>query len=268
FENQMEKLQDADRFYYLERTAGMNFNAELEANSFAKLVMANTDATHLPGRIFDVATYTLEVDPTKQFNADVMLPGPDGVLGTADDISAPTADPVNTGALSTLIPLVIRDNPHTPGPDTNYLEFTGTTPDVHVVLGGSAADDVLIAGAGNDTVYGDDGNDRLDGGTGNDHIFGGAGDDIITDKGGDDVIEGQDGNDVIQGGNGANILLGGFGQDFIIAGEDVSELFGGPGNDFLFGTKGDEFSFGNEGDDWIERGTSDGAAGDNFDPFG
>src|SRR5262249_3587943 len=29
FENQMEKLQDGDRFYYLERTAGMNFNSEL-----------------------------------------------------------------------------------------------------------------------------------------------------------------------------------------------------------------------------------------------
>src|SRR5262245_46420095 len=261
FENQMEKLQDADRFYYLERTAGMNFNAELEANTFAKLVQANTDATHLPGLIFHAAEFTLEVDPTKQFNADVVLPGPDGVLGTADDVSAPRADPVNVGPFADLIPLVIRDNPATVGPDTNYLQFTdqGTTSSVaeSVVLGGSPADDILISGAGDDTVYGDAGNDRLEGGSGNDHIFGGAGDDILTDKGGDDVIEGQDGNDVIQAGGGANILLGGFGQDFIIAGEDASEVFGGPGNDFLFGTKGDEFSFGNEGDDWIERGTRD-----------
>src|SRR5262249_19883927 len=30
FENQLEKLQDGDRFYYLERTAGLAFNAELE----------------------------------------------------------------------------------------------------------------------------------------------------------------------------------------------------------------------------------------------
>ena len=52
FENQLEKLQDGDRFYYLERTAGLNFNAELEGNSFAKLIMANTDATHLPGLVF------------------------------------------------------------------------------------------------------------------------------------------------------------------------------------------------------------------------
>ena len=52
FETQMEKLQDGDRFYYLERTAGMNFLTELENNSFAKLIMANTDVTHLPGDVF------------------------------------------------------------------------------------------------------------------------------------------------------------------------------------------------------------------------
>ena len=52
FETQMEKLQDGDRFYYLERTAGLNFLTELENNSFAKLIMANTDATHLPGDVF------------------------------------------------------------------------------------------------------------------------------------------------------------------------------------------------------------------------
>src|SRR5499426_3443738 len=52
FENQMEKLQDGDRFYYLERTAGLNFLAELENNTFSKLVMANTEATHLPGFVF------------------------------------------------------------------------------------------------------------------------------------------------------------------------------------------------------------------------
>ena len=48
FENQLQKLQDGDRFYYLERTAGMAFGNELEFNSFAKLIMANTTAAHLP----------------------------------------------------------------------------------------------------------------------------------------------------------------------------------------------------------------------------
>jgi Ca2+-binding RTX toxin-like protein len=264
FEQQLEKLQDGDRFYYLERTAGLNFGTELEGNSFAKLVMANTDVTHLPGAIFLTPTFILETDQTHQYNAHtgVFLPGPDHVLGTADDIEDTHADPIGS---SLITPLVIRDNPLTPGPDTHYLHYTGNE---HVVLGGTPGDDILQSSIGDDTLYGDAGNDHLDGGDGNDFILGGAGDDILTDTGGDDNIQGGDGNDVIQGGNGANLILGGFGSDFIVTGEDGSEAEGGPGNDFILGSKQNEFSFGNEGDDWIEHGTSDGAAGDNFDPLG
>jgi Animal haem peroxidase len=68
FETQMERLQDGDRFYYLERTAGLNFLTELEGSSFAKLVMANTDATHLPGDIFTTPKWILEVNAIRQRN--------------------------------------------------------------------------------------------------------------------------------------------------------------------------------------------------------
>ena len=68
FETQLEKLQNGDRFYYLDRTAGLNFLTELENNSFAKLIMANTDATHLPGDVFSTPAFILEVDQTRQFN--------------------------------------------------------------------------------------------------------------------------------------------------------------------------------------------------------
>ena len=67
FETQLEALQNGDRFYYLSRTAGMNFGTELEQNSFAKLVMLNTDVTHLPDAIFSTPAFTLEVDPTRQY---------------------------------------------------------------------------------------------------------------------------------------------------------------------------------------------------------
>ena len=117
FENQLEKLQDGDRFYYLERTAGLAFNAELEGNSFAKLIMANTDATHLPGLSSQTPAFTLEVDPTKQFTGD----------------RCSTAVPIHPTAILSL-PLVIRDNPETVGPDTNYLRYTGED---HIVLGGT-----------------------------------------------------------------------------------------------------------------------------------
>ena len=63
FENQLEALQNGDRFYYLARTAGLNFGTELENNTFSQLVMLNTDVKHLPADIFSTPTWTLEVDP-------------------------------------------------------------------------------------------------------------------------------------------------------------------------------------------------------------
>jgi Ca2+-binding RTX toxin-like protein len=252
FENQLEKLQDADRFYYLERTSGLSFGNELESNSFAKLIMANTNAVHLPALVFSTPAFTLEVDQSKQFTGL-------GALGRDDPTGGVTINGVE------ITPLVIRDNPDTVGPDSNFLHYTGED---HVVLGGTSGDDIMISGIGDDTLWGDEGNDRLDGGYGDDNIRGGAGDDIITDSGGVDNIQGGDGNDVIQGGGGGDLILGGFGKDFISTGEDNSEAFGGAGDDFILGNKSNEQDIGNEGDDWIEKGTSDGAPGDNFDPLG
>ncbi|WP_281705074.1 peroxidase family protein [Aeromonas taiwanensis] len=247
FETQLEALQNADRFYYLERTAGLNFITELENNSFAKMIMANTDVTHLPGLVFQ-NNLVLEVDPSAQNGAD----------------------PTNGNPLS---PLVIRNNPATQGADTNYLQYTGED---HVVIGGTnpgnnsnpTGNDIIISSEGDDTIWGDGGNDRIEGGHGNDQIRGGAGDDIITDIGGDDNLQGDDGNDVIHGGSGVNLILGGFGQDFIVTGEDASEAFGGAGNDFILGADTNEQDLGNEGDDWLEGGLTDGSPGDNFDPLG
>ena len=244
FETQLEALQNGDRLYYLHRLAGEHFLTELENNSFANLIMLNTDAAHLPALVFTTPGLILEIDQAVQFNTGI---------GNAD----PVGD-------SPYIPLVIRDDPNTVGPDSNYLQYTG---DQHVVLGGTAGNDTLVASIGDDTLYGDGGNDRLEGGYGNDQIFGGAGDDIITDMGGDDVIHGEDGNDVIHGGNGINLIIAGAGNDFIITGEDSTETFAGTGNDFILGARLDAFPNGNEGDDWLELGLQDGAAGDNFDPF-
>ncbi|WP_439858875.1 peroxidase family protein [Pseudomonas sp. MBLB4136] len=266
FENQLEKLQNGDRFYYLERTAGLNFLSELENNSFARMIMANTDATHLPGDVFSTPGFILEVDQSRQFTG-LDEAGLDGIQGTADDEVgadgiAGNSDPLG-GAL--LTPDVIRDNPDTPGGDTNYLRYTG---DEHIVLGGTAADDILVSSIGDDTLHGDQGNDRLEGGDGNDIVLGGDGDDILTDQGGEDNMQGGDGHDAIHGGNSIDLILGGFGNDFIVTGEDSDETFGGPGNDFILGDIADEFVLGNEGDDWLELGMADGSSGDNFDVRG
>jgi Ca2+-binding RTX toxin-like protein len=241
FETQMESLQSGDRFYYLQRLDGLHLFGEMEGNSFAAMIMRNTNATHLPSDVFSTPGLILEVDPTRQFND---LDG-DGTLEGGD--------PVGAGILTQL---VVRDGP-------NNLRYNG---DEHVVLGGTEANNVLTAGIGDDTIFGDGGNDRLEGGFGNDIINGGAGDDIIRDSGGDDNIKANEGHDVVHAGPGLDLVMGGTGQDFIVLGTDMgSEVFAGEGNDFIFGNKNAERILGNEGDDWIETGTFDGAPGDNFD---
>ena len=187
FETQLENLQNADRFYYLSRTAGLNFGTELEGNSFAQLVQLNTDATHLPGDIFQTPAFTLEVDPSKQSHrAWALTAEPTRPVGSR---SAGSKSP--SWSFATI--------PTLSGRTTNYLHYTG---DQTVVLGGTAGNDILIAGSSDDdTVWGDAGNDYLEGGFGDDNLLGGDGDDIIQDMGGDDNIKGGAGNDVIEDGH-------------------------------------------------------------------
>ncbi len=264
FEVQMENLQSGDRFYYLQRLDGLHLFGEMENNSFASLIMRNTDATHLPSDVFSTPGLILEVDRTRQFNPALQrcrwMDLDDDRHRIDESADNRGLDPTGGGLLT---PLVVRNNPGTPGADTNYLRYTG---DDHVVLGGTEANDILIAGIGDDTLFGDGGNDNLEGGFGNDIINGGAGDDIIKDSGGDDNIKAGDGNDVVHAGPGLDLVMGGAGQDFIFLGTDAgSEVFAGEGNDFIYGNKNAERILGNEGDDWIETGTFDGAPGDNFD---
>ena len=245
FETQLEDLQNGDRFYYLHRNNGLDIFLELENNSFSTMIGNATDATHLPAVSFLMPTLNLEVDQTQQFNEG---------LGDAD----PVGD-------NPIVPLVIRDNPATEGQDTNYLQYTGAD---HVVLGGAAADEILIGGIGDDATYGDEGNDRIEGGHGNDFVIGGPGDDILTDIGGDDVLKGDEGNDVLSGGGGADILQGGYGNDFFITDrDDFMRLFGGPGSDFMLVPIRPIGIRPGEGDDWIEGSVPEGVSGDNLNPL-
>jgi Ca2+-binding RTX toxin-like protein len=246
FELQMENLQDADRFYYLSRTQGLNLLTELENNSLAKIVMRNTDLSDfaLPGDIFSVPDHVLYVDLTRQLQ-----------MTQLDDPEH--EDPF----LEAMTSLVERG--------VNYLRYNGAD---HTVIMGTDGDDHIIAGGGDDTVWGGKGNDRIEAGYGVDKIHGGDGDDIITNAGTDigetDMLHGEAGNDVIHGGSGHALIFGGSGQDFLMTGKDGSEIRGGTGNDFIMGGDGPDFLFGNEGDDWIEAGgRADYIAGDNGELF-
>ncbi|WP_295628923.1 peroxidase family protein [uncultured Nitrosomonas sp.] len=240
FETQMENLQNGDRFYYLARTAGLDFFTQLEENSFAEMIMRNLpDVKHLPFDVFSTPTYT--------FEAANLLVNPTGIFNDP-------STPYNETAL------LVRDT----SLGSNTIRYNGGE---HIVMGGTEGVDRLRAGNGDDTLWGDGGNDRLEGGGGNDSINGGDGNDRITDTTGDDNIKGGDGHDFINGGAGINLILAGDGHDFVVTGNDSSEVFAGPGNDFIYGNTANAAMIGNEGHDWIQNGTAGGAVGDNNDPF-
>lgn len=247
FELQLENLQNGDRFYYLSRTQGMNLLNELEANSFAEMVIRNTDIGQtgyaVPGDIFSVPDHVLYVDRAEQTKWGY-------------------TDPVGTDPFqNALAPVVERG--------TNSIKYNGND---HVLIQGTNDADTIVAGGGDDTVWGRGGNDRIEAGYGVDKIHGGEGNDIITNAGTDigetDFLMGEEGDDVVHGGSGLALVFGNQGSDVLIAGPDGKEMFGGEGDDFMLGGEGGDFLLGNEGDDWIEGGNGfDTTAGDNSELF-
>ena len=268
FEKQMEDLQFGDRMYYLTRTQGLNFLNQLEPNTFADIVMRNTDlgsvySTHLNGSLFTTPDHILELDrliAQEEYGAieyNAANPGSDPDWAPGEPHS-----PLNPFKVTRTYSGVTADGGHDVG---GTLRFTGGE---HVVLGGTEGNDSLFGDRGIDTLWGDGGNDYLNAGTESDDVFGGAGDDVIEDPFGDDVLRGQDGNDVISDARGANLLFGGAGNDYIIMGQDAARTFGGDHNDWIIGGAGKDFILGNEGDDWIEGGAGfDTLAGENSDLF-
>jgi beta-lactam-binding protein with PASTA domain/Ca2+-binding RTX toxin-like protein len=223
FELQLEHLQDGDRFYYLQRTDGLNLKTQLEGNSLAELTRRNTDAQGTMDVIFNTADFNLNAGA---FTGTATVELGDGIqLLTLGDGTKFFFDPLHTGK--------------------------------NIVFNGTSGADRLRADVGDDTMYGNGGNDRLSGGEGNDTLLGGDGDDVLFGDNGDDVIKGGPGNDAMQSGPGfgGDILLGGDGNDFMVGGDDGNEFFAGPGNDIIVdGSMRAEAIVGDAGDDWLDDG--------------
>jgi Ca2+-binding RTX toxin-like protein len=258
FQNQLEKLQDGDRFYYLARTPGMNLRTQLEGNSFSELIERNTDGTS-----------TLKADAFATADCKFEL----GNLSSP----ATAAGSTITGAGS------VNDDSTTPDCNENLLLLRKTDGTYQYrainsvdpsgingqsVYNGTPGVDKVIGGNDNDTIWGNAGNDTIEGNGGDDVTLGGDGNDIMTDLGGADVQKGGPGNDAIDGGIGDDIPMGGDGQDFINGGANDNETFAGPGNDFVIAGQGADAVFGDGGDDWIQGGSGqDLLQGDHGAPF-
>ena len=254
FEHQLENLQNGDRFYYLQRTDGLNMRAQLEGNSLAELARRNTTAVDTMDKIFSTADFN--------FDGAALI-----AAGSAPIILEPL-DP-NSAEILTL-------------GDGTKVFFDPLHRGRNIMFSGGPGDDRFRGDVGDDTLFGNGGNDRLDGGEGDDTIQGGDGDDILLGGNGNDVLKGGPGNDALNSGPGfgGDILIGGDGNDFMVGGDDGVEYFAGPGNDIIVdGAMRAEAIVGGPGDDWIYDGDGHdgGIFGDNgnifdllagLDPFG
>ncbi|MDV8146954.1 peroxidase family protein [Arthrobacter sp. B10-11] len=239
FENQLTDLQNGDRLYYLARTPGMNLRAQLEGNSFAEMMMRNTNVHTLKADSFATADCKFELKN--------LAGTPEGFTSSGNTVADDAASECNEAAL------LIR----MPDGTIKYRAVNTVDPsgiNGQSVYNGTAGVDRIYGGNDNDTFWGGLGNDIIQGGDGADVALGGEGDDIITDLNGDDVPKGGPGNDAIDAGPGLDIIMGGDGKDFSNGGANINETFAGAGDDFIIAGQGEDALFGDSGDDWAEGG--------------
>ena len=239
FENQLTDLQNGDRLYYLARTPGMNLRTQLEGNSFAELMMRNTNVRSLKADAFATADCKFELKNLAGTAA--------GFASFGNTVADDTQSECNESAL------LIRM------PDGTIKYRARNTVDPSGINGqsvynGTAGVDRIYGGNDSDTFWGGLGNDIIEGGDGADVALGGEGNDIITDLAGDDVLKGGPGNDAIDTGPGLDIIMGGDGKDFTNGGANANETFGGEGDDFIMLGQSLDAAFGDSGDDWEEGG--------------
>src|SRR4029077_12250896 len=95
FESQLEHLQDFDRFYYLQRTDGLNFRFSLEGNSLAELARRNSVSFGTMDNVFDTADFNFS--PATVDGALAPLNPNSPVFLTQPDGTKLFFDPIHTG---------------------------------------------------------------------------------------------------------------------------------------------------------------------------
>lgn len=244
FAMQMVKLQNADRFYYLNRLGGTNMLAEIEAQLFADIVMRNTGTENLYNDIFSVPDKTVFLeDPTQRvFNFALDLAAPANRV-SATDINGNTVQVSTAGWVKNANgSWTFHGNPGDYLDARGVLNANGTGNASEVIAGYDdptpGVGDQINAGGGNDTVWAKGGQDTVEGGKGNDFLHGGDGNDTITDTQGDDLLWGEVGDDLLNAGSGLDQLFGGQGNDTIYGGTEADVIEGGTGDDLIYGDTG------------------------------
>ena len=238
FTEQMQKLQDNDRFYYLSRLVGLNLFGEIPAQKFTDIVRRNTPSAS-GGNL--------------TANKGIMgMNNPGFAISDCAYSSTPA-----------LVPAIVRCGSGTMKTDaqTGALSHKGLDNVTLFANPSSQTRNALSGGDGDDSIQGSAGDDYLSGGaSGGDLIDGGAGNDLIFGGPGEDLLKGGAGSDVINTGTSqiGDIADGGSGSDFIHCGQCtgvITSANGEAGNDFIQGGKAADLALeGGDGDDWIESG--------------
>jgi Ca2+-binding RTX toxin-like protein len=256
FVDQMERLQDGDRFYYLFRIdsdfqEAYGILSQIESQSFKDMIERTTGARHLQGDVFEYVGNHIELGETAQSNAKTEHKYGGLTAVKQQNIGVRSIDGTSTNNNGSIVTFegkqYVLDVRPSQGTNANGSTSSGFNADE--VIGGTNNNDYIEGGNGGNTIYGEGGNDILSGGNSADFLYGGVGNDILKGGNGDDLLNGGIGNDVIYGGAGMDKLVGEAGNDTFYGEAGDDEIFGGEGNDSAYlGTGIDKF-IGGEGFD-------------------
>ena len=294
FEDQMERLMDGDRFYYIYRLQdSLNIDTDLGhaivTEQFKDIIERTTGVMHLNGDVMGYSDSTLEL-------ARKVMPGTALTAVRGQDILDINGSHVvaNQGDLQydASHNLITQDykTAHAYGDILAANDANGIHTGIYSGVGGGTAGNGTILHKSNtdlgftnqayiadfrpdmgenpdgtpasgynshETLAGTDYNDWIDAGNGDDTVYGDKGDDVLDGKAGADHLYGGDGQDVLYGGDIEDFLDGGEGDDIVYAGTSAGALdvvIGGGGNDKLYGEAGIDEIYGGAGDDYIDAG--------------
>jgi len=269
FIEQLERLQDGDRFYYLNIFDDSLFNGPGQPVTFADIIMRNSGLTGL-----DPSAFTPDaLDPTIN-NPATGMPVIDDNSPTQDRVlSVDLSGIVDTDGLTGLSPTyqwqMLVSGLWTDVAGAVGAQFTPTAAQVNRQLRVTVSftDDeghaealtspaTIVTGQ---LYIGTSGTNGWIGLDGHDEAYGMGGADTLRGQAGDDYLDGGDGNDTLTGGTGFDTLVGGDGNDAITGGNEDDILFGDAGNDTLNGDLGNDRLTGGDGDDRLTGGVGDGA---------
>jgi Ca2+-binding RTX toxin-like protein len=258
FSDQLERLQDGDRLYYLYRLDSKFQEArglltQIESEQFKDMIERTTGARHLQGDVFEYVDNHIELgenavsDPKNEHKYGGLAAVTQQALGVHSTSGFSTAS--NGIIVNVSGQQYVLDVRPDSGSTLSGSPAKGFNSDE--VIGGTNNNDYIVTGGGNNTVYGEAGHDIIDGGDRAEFLYGGTGNDVIFGRGGDDFMDGGTGDDYLYGDDGADQIIGGDGNDVIYGGNGDDEVFAGAGNDYIDAGSGSNRILGGDGYDTV-----------------